>query len=47
MTDGRVVGRATVVQSRWGTRPYPAFFGALKLRDEVKVDFDVALALDG
>ena len=47
MTDGRVVGGATVVQSRWGIRPYSAFFGALRLRDEVKVDFDVALTPDG
>jgi polyisoprenoid-binding protein YceI len=47
MTGGRVVGGATVVQSRWGIRPYSAFFGALKLRDEVKVDFDVALTPDG
>jgi hypothetical protein len=26
--------------------PYSAFFGALRLRDEVKVDFDVALTPD-
>jgi polyisoprenoid-binding protein YceI len=43
VTDGRVVGGATVVQSRWGIRPYSAFFGALKLSDEVKIDFDIAL----
>src|SRR5215212_1891113 len=43
VTDGRVVGGATVVQSRWGIRPYSAFFGALKLSDEVKVDFDIVL----
>jgi len=47
VTDGRVVGGATVVQSRWGIRPYSAFFGALKLRDEVRVEFDVALPPDG
>jgi polyisoprenoid-binding protein YceI len=47
VTDGRVVGGATVVQSRWGIRPYSAFFGALKLSDEVKVDFDVALTWHG
>jgi polyisoprenoid-binding protein YceI len=47
VTDGRVVGGAIVVQSRWGIRPYSAFFGALKLRDEVKVDFDVAPTPDG
>jgi polyisoprenoid-binding protein YceI len=46
-TDGRVVGGAIVVQSRWGIRPYSAFFGALKLRDEVTVDFDVALTPNG
>src|SRR5215207_6600085 len=40
VTDGRVVGGATVVQSQWGIRPYSAFFGALKLSDEVKIDFD-------
>jgi polyisoprenoid-binding protein YceI len=42
-TDGRVVGQASVVQSRWGIRPYSAFFGALKLSDDVKVRFDVGL----
>jgi polyisoprenoid-binding protein YceI len=47
MADGRVVGGATVVQSRWGIRPYSAFFGALKLSDEVKVDFDVTLTSHG
>jgi polyisoprenoid-binding protein YceI len=47
MTDGRAAGRATVVQSRWGIRPYSALFGALKLRDEVEVAFDVALTPDG
>ncbi|HET7517403.1 MAG TPA: YceI family protein [Actinomycetes bacterium] len=43
VADGRVVGGARVVQSRWGIRPYSAFFGALKLSDEVKIHFDVAL----
>jgi polyisoprenoid-binding protein YceI len=47
VTDGRVIGGTTVVQSRWGIRPYSAFFGALKLSDEVKVDFDVALTPHG
>jgi polyisoprenoid-binding protein YceI len=46
LTDGRVVGGATVVQRRWGIRPYSAFFGALKLSDEVKVAFDIALTPD-
>ena len=47
VTDGRVVGGATVVQSQWGIRPYSAFFGALKLSDEVKIDFDIALIAHG
>jgi polyisoprenoid-binding protein YceI len=47
VTDGRVVGGATVVHSRWGVRPYSAFFGALKLSDEVKIDFDLALTAHG
>lgn len=43
MNDGRVRGSATVQQSRWGIKPYTAFFGALKLRDEVEVEFDLEL----
>jgi len=43
LSDGRARGSATIVQSRWGIRPYSAFFGALKLRDEVEVEFDVDL----
>jgi polyisoprenoid-binding protein YceI len=41
--DDRLRGTATVVQSRWGIKPYSAFFGALKLNDEVAVEFDTAL----
>src|SRR5215212_8898001 len=47
VTDGRVVGGATVVQSQWGIRPYSAFFGTLKLSDEVKIDFDITLTAHG
>jgi polyisoprenoid-binding protein YceI len=43
LAAGRAQGSAVVVQSRWGIRPYSAFFGALKLRDEVEVQFDIAL----
>lgn len=39
----RARGSATVTQSRWGIRPYTAFFGALKLRDDVEVEFDIGL----
>ncbi|GLW63810.1 hypothetical protein Arub01_20540 [Actinomadura rubrobrunea] len=42
--DGdRVKGEATVTQTRWGIKPYSAFFGALKLADDVRVSFDVAV----
>jgi polyisoprenoid-binding protein YceI len=37
----RVQGTAAVVQSRWGIKPYTAFFGALKLADEVIVEFNI------
>lgn len=40
--DGTVTGRAEIVQTRWGIKPYSGFFGALKLRDAV----DVELAVD-
>jgi YceI-like domain len=30
-----------------GIRPYAAFFGALKLSDEIKIDFDIALTAHG
>lgn len=33
--------RATVVQTQFGVKPYSAFFGALKLRDEVEIEVEV------
>ena len=30
-------GRATVVQSQWGIKPYRGLMGALKVRDDVEV----------
>ncbi len=41
---GRYRGTATVAQSAFGIKPYVGFFGALKVRDEVGVEFDVNLA---
>lgn len=41
---GRYRGTATVAQSAFGLKPYVGFFGALKVRDEVGVEFDVNLA---
>ncbi|WP_086731110.1 YceI family protein [Streptomyces carpinensis] len=40
--DGLVRGWATVTQSTWGIKPYTAFLGALRLADDVRVEFDVA-----
>jgi polyisoprenoid-binding protein YceI len=43
LAGSRAQGSAVIVQSRWGIRPYSAFLGALKLRDEVEVQFDIDL----
>jgi polyisoprenoid-binding protein YceI len=40
---GRYRGTAPVVQSAFGIKPYTGFFGALKLRDEVGVEFEVTI----
>jgi hypothetical protein len=42
--SGRYAGTATVLQSAFGIKPYSGFFGALKLSDEVRVEFEVDLA---
>lgn len=38
-----LAGTASVVQSRWGIKPYSGFLGALKLRDAVDIEFTVSL----
>src|SRR5579862_4656393 len=40
---GRYRGSATIQQSAFGLKPYTGFFGALKLKDEVAVEFEVDL----
>ncbi|WP_369250850.1 YceI family protein [Streptomyces sp. R41] len=40
--DGLLRGSAIVRQSTWGIKPYTAFLGALRLADDVRVEFDVA-----
>ncbi len=40
---GRYRGSATILQSAFGIKPYTGFFGALKLKDEVGVEFEVDL----
>lgn len=44
LDDGHLHGTATVVQTRWGIKPYTGFFGALKLRDEVEIELTATLA---
>jgi len=41
--DGRLTGRMTIVQSQFGIKPFSAMMGALKVKDEVEVNLDVAL----
>jgi polyisoprenoid-binding protein YceI len=41
--DGHVVGTLPVTQSDWGIKPYKAFMGALKVRDEIEIVLDVRL----
>ncbi|MGK5554890.1 YceI family protein [Actinomadura kijaniata] len=43
LAGDRVNGSATVRQTRWGIRPFSAFFGALRLADDVRVEFDLTL----
>lgn len=42
VAGGRIRGHATVAQTRWGIKPYSAFAGALRLADDVEVEFDLA-----
>ncbi len=41
--EGRYRGSAVIQQSDFGITPYSGFFGALKLRDEVNVEFEVSV----
>jgi polyisoprenoid-binding protein YceI len=43
MRDGRIKGTMKVVQTEYGIKPFKAFMGALKVRDAVEVELDVAL----
>ncbi|GGK21669.1 polyisoprenoid-binding protein [Streptomyces camponoticapitis] len=42
--EATLVGTASLVQSRWGVKPYSGFLGALKLRDAVDIEFTVSLS---
>ncbi|MDP9864847.1 MULTISPECIES: YceI family protein [Streptosporangium] len=43
LAGSRAQGSATIVQTRWGIRPYSALFGALKVGDGVEIRFDADL----
>jgi polyisoprenoid-binding protein YceI len=48
MVGERLVrGTAVVVLSRWGIGPYSVFMGALKLADEVGIEFETELVPSG
>ena len=44
VAEGRYRGRATLKQTDFGIKPYNGFFGALKLLDEVKIEFELVVA---
>ena len=37
--DGGIAAATVVKQSDWGIKPYSALFGALKVKDEVEIEF--------
>jgi polyisoprenoid-binding protein YceI len=43
MAGGRAKATFTIVQSKWGIKPFSAMMGALKVRDAVEVEIDVAV----
>ena len=43
-SSGRYRGSGTLAQTAFGIKPYTGFFGALKLKDEVGVEFELDLA---
>jgi polyisoprenoid-binding protein YceI len=40
-SGGKVRGNFSVLQTRWGIKPYTAMFGALRVADRVDVEFEV------
>jgi polyisoprenoid-binding protein YceI len=44
VAPGRYRGRGVLKQTDFGIKPYSGFFGALKLLDEVNIEFEIAVA---
>ncbi len=42
-SNGKVSANFTVVQSKWGIKPFSAMMGALKVRDEIPVELEATL----
>jgi polyisoprenoid-binding protein YceI len=42
-SGGKVKGSCSVLQTRWGIKPFTAMMGALRVADRVDVDFEVDL----
>ena len=40
-SGGKIKGNFSVLQTRWGIKPYTAMLGALKVADRVDVEFEV------
>jgi polyisoprenoid-binding protein YceI len=43
VSGDRLTGSATVVQTRWGIKPFSALLGQLKVADAVEIEFDVEI----
>jgi polyisoprenoid-binding protein YceI len=43
LRDGRAKGTMKIVQTEWGIKPFKAMMGALKVKDAVDVELDVAM----
>ena len=42
-SGGKIKGNFSVLQTRWGIKPFTAMMGTLKVADRVDVEFEVDL----
>ncbi len=42
-SSGRALGKTTIQQSSFGIKPFSVFFGALKVKDSVDIQFDIEI----
>jgi hypothetical protein len=43
ITDTKVTGRTSLTQSKFGIKPFSAMMGALKVKDNVEIEFEADL----